>query len=389
LHSPKPQYRLFYLNKKDGTVVSVNAKAVRNLDGKSMIILNDLTQQKKYLNEIDFLKNHDLLTGLYNRTYFEKVILEIDNKSHFPLSIIIGDINGLRMINDIIGKKSGDEMLLKVANIISLACRETDIIARYGGDTFIVVLPNTNIEEVQKICKNILSLCSSESTELTKISISLGYSCKVSQNQSIDEVMNSAENYMMKNKMLEVKSYRNSFLASLKGMLYDKSYETEKHALRLTSLCRKIGVQMGLSEIQLNDLGLFSMLHDIGKIGINSKVLSKPGKLTDDEWAEMRKHSYIGYRIAKAAPELEGIANNILYHHERFDGKGYPDGLSGEEIPLLSRILSVADAYDAMVNDRCYRKAIDKKEAIAEIKKCSGTQFDPQVVNQFLKIVEN
>lgn len=379
----------FNVTKSDGSTAVVTLKELHsNENGTYVYLLSDITQFLNYQNALDFYKNHDLLTGLYNRITFEKLVNEKINSGLYPISIIIGDINGLHIINEILGKRRGDSVLLTVANIFTLACRDSDIIARYGGDTFVVALPDTTLEETKRICKNILSLCSTENSKISKISVSLGYSCLENQCQSFDEALSVAEDFMMRHKMLEVKSYRSSFLDSLKGMLYTKSFETEKHALRITSLCQKIGKIMGLSDSELNDLGLFSMLHDIGKIGIKDSVLMKPGKLTEEEWTEMRKHSILGYRIAKTAPELENIATDILYHHERFDGKGYPEGLKGEKIPLLSRILAVADSYDAMVNDRCYRKALPKETAVAEIKRCSGTQFDPKVVDCFLKVID-
>jgi len=144
---------------------------------------------------------------------------------------------------------------------------------------------------------------------------------------------------------------------------------------------------MKLTVEQLNELELLSTLHDIGKIGVSDNVINKPGKLTCEERVLMNKHPEIGYRIAMASHELLPIANYILCHHERYDGKGYPQGLKGEEIPLLSRIIAIVDAYDAMTEDRSYRKAMAMENAIHEIKKNSGTQFDPEIVKIFVGII--
>ena len=144
---------------------------------------------------------------------------------------------------------------------------------------------------------------------------------------------------------------------------------------------------MDLTDAQLNELELLSTLHDIGKIGINDNILNKPGKLTEDEWVDMKKHPEIGYRIAMTTPELVPIADYILSHHEHWDGSGYPQGSKREEIPLLSRIIAVADAYDAMTSDRPYRRAMTKNAAIEEIKKNAGTQFDPYIAELFLNIL--
>ena len=146
---------------------------------------------------------------------------------------------------------------------------------------------------------------------------------------------------------------------------------------------------MGLQASQLEKLNLLVAMHDIGKIGIDNKILMKPGKLTAEEWTEMQQHPGIGYRLALTAPDLKPIALDILCHQERWDGKGYPNGLQKEAISLFSRILAVADAYDAMTSDRPYRKALSKEYAIAEIVKGSGTQFDPEVVKLFLEVIPN
>lgn len=378
----------YVLRSANGQATPISVNAEKKETGGHIFAITDLSQIIDLKKEIDYLKYHDRLTGLYNRTYFEKEVLEFNQKDNYPIAIILGDINGLKMTNDVFGNRKGDQILITVANIFSLACRDKDILVRYGGDEFAAIMPNTNLEATQRTVKNILDLCGMEHCGHAKISLSIGYSCQENMADSLSEAVNTAEDYMFRNKMLDDKSYRSSFVSSLKSILYNKSYETEQHAMRIMGLCTEVGRQMGLPENEMNDLSLFSMLHDIGKIGVKDQVLSKPGKLTDDEWMEMRSHSTIGYRIARSSPELQSVAKYILFHHERFDGTGYPKGLKGEEIPLLSRILSVADSYDAMVNDRCYRKAMRKESAIDEIKRCSGTQFDPKVVGYFFKALE-
>jgi diguanylate cyclase (GGDEF)-like protein/PAS domain S-box-containing protein len=379
------------LKNKDGRSfnISLSISPVKTENGVSEIVVFFLDSSKdtRRQQEITYLSYHDKLTGLYNRAYFEKKMKEFDKPEYYPISIIIGDTNGLKMTNDVFGHRQGDILLVSIANILSLACRETDVIARYGGDEFTVLMPNTAIEE-DRICSNILSLCNSQTFQQNRISISLGFASKESSSKNINDVLIVAEDHMYRHKLLESKSYRSSVISSLKKMLYEKSFETEEHAMRLTGLCNEAGRIMGLSQSDLNDLELFSMLHDIGKIGVNDNVLLKPGKLNEQEWCEMRRHSEIGYRIAQSAPELSHIAEYILCHHERWDGKGYPQGMKGKQIPLLSRILAVADSYDAMVNDRYYRKALSHAAAIEELKRCSGTQFDPDIVNVFLKILE-
>jgi HD-GYP domain-containing protein (c-di-GMP phosphodiesterase class II) len=217
------------------------------------------------------------------------------------------------------------------------------------------------------------------------INLSFGSSTKGSDILSIKEVEKEADANMSRRKLLDQKSHHNAVRSSIAATMYERSYETESHAERIAQLCTLTGESMGLAHEEIDKLHLFCMLHDIGKIGISDQILKKPGKLTDEEWEEMKKHPEIGYRIAMSSPDFANVAEFILSHHERWDGKGYPRGLKGESIPIHSRILAVVDAYDAMTQDRVYHKAISHQEAIDEIIRCSGTQFDPLVVKMFVR----
>jgi HD-GYP domain-containing protein (c-di-GMP phosphodiesterase class II) len=223
--------------------------------------------------------------------------------------------------------------------------------------------------------------------KLYDISFSSGLATKETITQSIFEIQKSADEYLKNRKLFNRKSIRSNLISSIMATVYEKSAETEEHAQRIAVLSKMIGERLNLSANNIGELELFSMLHDIGKIGIDDRILKKPGKLASDEWIVMKTHTEIGYRIANSASELESIAEYILTHHERRDGKGYPQGLLGDEIPILSRIVAVADSYDAMTNDRVYRQAMSVEAAIEEIKNNSGTQFDPQIVAIFNDII--
>jgi HD-GYP domain-containing protein (c-di-GMP phosphodiesterase class II) len=170
--------------------------------------------------------------------------------------------------------------------------------------------------------------------------------------------------------------------------MFERSHETEQHCERLAELSKKVGKALHLTQVELDNLVLLATLHDIGKIGIRDQILGKPGKLDEEEWREMKKHPEIGYRIAIASPELVSVADYIYSHHEHWDGSGYPEGLVGDKIPLLSRIINITDAYDAMTENRVYHQAMDPQMALAEIKKQSGTQFDPQIAEVFIRLME-
>lgn len=356
-------------------------------------IVIDITQTKLRDAQIRYMDDHDFLTGLFNRKYFEIEKVRFNQQSYLPLSILIGDINGVRLINDAYGYSEGDRLIVDTAQLLKSSCDTTSILFRTGGDEFIVLLPNTSESKMSDILRRIQHKCKlynlQPENQSVQLNLSLGASTRVHMSQSIDKVMHQAMDSLHKNKILESKSYHSSILSSIQATMFAKSQNTEEHAERLSVLCQLMGEQLDLSQSQMDELMLFAMLHDIGKIGIDDNVLNKPGKLTDDEWIIMKKHTEIGYRIALSSPELHSIANYILTHHEHWDGKGYPQGLKEEEIPLLSRILGLVDAYDAMTQDRVYRKAMSKDDAINELIRNSGSQFDPNLTNLFIEIIRN
>ncbi|SHM79299.1 PAS domain S-box-containing protein/diguanylate cyclase (GGDEF) domain-containing protein [Caldanaerovirga acetigignens] len=379
------------IKRHDGTLVPFETIKVPVYDAKGscigiVAVSRDITRHKRYEEQLKYLSFHDQVTGLYNRRFLEEEIKRLDTPRQLPISVIMCDLDGLKLVNDVFGHQEGDRLLIKAAEIIRESCRKEDLIARWGGDEFLILLPKTDIKTAEEITRRIKEKCNSQKGGPIQVSIALGYATKSRAEENIWQVMKEAEDWMYRNKLLHAKSYRNAVISSLKTTLLEKSIETEEHAERLKEMCRKIGESMGLKPQQLDELELLAILHDIGKVAIKESILTKSGPLTEEEWVEMRKHPETGYRIARTMPELAPIAEYILSHHERWDGKGYPQGLKGKEIPLLSRILAVADAFDAMTNDRPYRKAMSREEAIAEIKRNAGTQFDPEVVRAFIQI---
>lgn len=352
-----------------------------------LLILTDITPIKEKEKQLYYQSYHDKLTGIYNRSYFEEELNRLDTKRQFPISIIIGDINGLKLINDAYGHNKGDEVLIKTAEILKSNLRYEDILTRWGGDEFAIILPKTKRKDAISIIDRTKKSFFEHSTDTMPLNISMGFSVKKTFGKKINEVVKEAENTMNEYKLSENESARSSIILSLKKALEERDYETEEHSKRMEDLSLLLGKKVNLKDNELNELRLLAVLHDIGKISIPDSIIFKPGKLTSKEWEIIKKHPEIGYRVARSSPDLIQIAKGILYHHERWDGKGYPEGLKGNKIPLISRIVAIVDAYDAMTNDRPYRKAMPKKKALEEIERESGAQFDPSLAKIFTKIL--
>ncbi|MDY9922046.1 MAG: PAS domain S-box protein [Synergistota bacterium] len=354
-------------------------------------IIIDITNLKKKEEEICYINDHDRLTDLYNRQYFEKKLSEMNREENLPITVLVADINGLHLINEAFGQHEGDLVIVKSSWMIRNCCREEDTIARIGGDEFGIIMPMTGKDQAHELLDSIKNECKSYNennrSKSPEINISMGYATISDELQPAEEALKTANEYMRNRKLFSQQSSYSDIINSIMTTVYEKSQETERHAERLSELSTRVGRMLNLMEKDLGELQLLGMLHDIGKIGIDDKILNKPGMLTEDEWVVMKRHPEIGYRIAMASHKLARIADYILAHHERWDGSGYPKGLKGEDIPLLSRILAVADAYDAMTEDRVYRKAMSKEQAIEEIRRNSGRQFDPLIAKIFIDSV--
>jgi len=376
------------LQKKDGTKIPMYLTASSvTIEGKLYFagIGIDITDRIKREDENRYLSYHDALTGVYNRRFYEEEIKRLDTQRNLPISIIIGDVNGLKLVNDAFGHEKGDELLQKVAMAIQGACRTDDIIARWGGDEFVILLPKTNKEETEKIVQRIKELYSNILVNSIPISISFGWETKKNTDEDIHTILKSAEDSMYKHKIIENNGKRSNTINTIINTLHEKNPREEQHSKRVSQLCQSIGRAIGLSEIEVSRLKVVGLLHDIGKIAIEESILNKPGKLTENEWEQIKKHPAIGYRILSSSYEMLEFADCILAHHERWDGKGYPKGLEGEAIPRVARIIALADSYDAMVSERPYRNSLNTEQALLEIKKNSGTQFDPEITRIFIQ----
>jgi len=386
-----------HIDQSPGLPIKVSASSIRDKSGELIGILlicqdktmvrelqAEIKQRKAKEQQLEYLSLHDPLTGLHNRIYFEQQMQQWKGST----SIIICDVDGLKLINDTFGHESGDKLLIKSAALIQSALDRSLQLARIGGDEFAVLIPHNNRTRIHEICATInraVRQYNSRNPQIM-ISISIGFAVSDSDEVDINKLFKEADDNMYREKLNHIQSYRSSMVQGMMKTLEARDFLTEGHAERMRELIRKLGMYAGLRSDMLTNLQLLAQFHDIGKVGISDKLLFKPGALTENERLEMQRHSEIGYRIAQSIPYLSNISDLILKHHERWDGTGYPLGIKGEDIPLECRVLAIVDAFDAMTNDRPYRKAMSVEEALAEIENNAGTQFDPVLAAKFLQI---
>ena len=363
-----------YPQTKDGEIIG------------AVVTFLDITERKKSEDNIRYLSYHDSLTGLYNRMFFEEEFTRLDTERNLPMSIIVGDVNGLKLINDIFGHAAGDTLLRTISETFKKVCRADDIIARIGGDEFVILLPNTNGEKAEEISLRIKNEFSKEQIRAIKGSISMGCETKVFADQDIEKVMELAEDKMYREKTLNRKSINSNLIETIIKTIHETNPKEAEHSNNVSELCLIIGRAMNLSDVELRRLKEVGSLHDIGKITLDEKVLKKVDAFTDREIKEIKEHPVVGYRILNSFDDTLDLAESVLAHHERWDGSGYPKGLKGEEIPKFARIVTVAESYDAMVN-RQNKHARSKAVAIQEMRKQAGLMYDPDIVEIFVKMI--
>lgn len=380
--------------RKDGTLIQVAILGYpiyyNDLQVGIYGIYTDISQRKNAEEKLRYMSMHDSLTGLYNRSFFEEKIKYFQENPCHKLGIIVCDIDVLKIVNDTMGHDKGDEMLLVTSNIIKSCLSPCDFTARIGGDEFVVILPHKDSLEVENFIEMIRANISEYNRKLNSlpINVSMGYAVsEIKAPKNINDLFREADNNMYRDKIHGGKSARSALVRTLTTALEGRDYIIEGHGERIQELVQSMAVKLNLPERTINEMKLLAQFHDIGKVGVPDSILFKPGPLTSEELKIMRRHSELGARIARSSPELIPISDWIFKHHEWWNGKGYPLGLAGKEIPLESRILAIADAYDSMTSDRPYRKAMTHDQAIAEIIKCSGTQFDPALVELMLPVL--
>jgi diguanylate cyclase (GGDEF)-like protein len=372
------------------TTYYLEARFRRSGQNEVLIIVRDMTERILLELKLRELVERDYLTKLYNRGKFEFFLHKYMGEGVDNLAIISIDVNGLKFINDTLGHLAGDETIINAAKIITVVFEDYGHIARIGGDEFGIILESISEKQLERLFINLnqqVELYNAKERNCD-LSLAYGYSHHLNGVANTEFMFREADNKMYQNKLLKKESIRSTFVKTFMKALEAKDFISEGHVIRMENYAILIAKALSLRQDQMDSIILLTKFHDIGKIGIPDRILKKPGSLNDDEWKVMRTHSAIGERIALEAAEIKDIAHLILKHHEKWDGTGYPLGLSGEDIPLECRVLAIVDTFDAMTNDRPYRKAIPVAETVKEIIRCKGTQFDPYLVDVFLQILK-
>lgn len=360
-------------------------------DGKlvgAVITFLDITERKKDEEKILYLSEHDSLTGLMNRHSLEEKLKEIDTEENLPISVIFADINGLKLTNDIFGHAAGDNLIQKSAEVIRKVCREGDIIARVGGDEFILLLLHTTSPEAQKINERIKAGLSREKVEAIKCSMALGTDTKTLKSQSMEETISNAEDAMYREKTLNRKTNNSETLNAIINTLHEINPDERRHSIRVSEVCESIAREMKLPETEANKVKRAGYLHDIGKVVLKKELVENGRPLTNAEINEIQQHTAISYRILNLFDDTLDIADAVYSHHEMWDGSGYPQGLKADEIPLFSRIISLAEAFDRRMHG-FKRNNPDKMEAVIRyIRDNKGKRFDPELAEVFIQFLQ-
>ncbi|WP_123041601.1 HD domain-containing phosphohydrolase [Cohnella candidum] len=349
-----------------------------------MVILTDITEQYKSKEQLEFLSTHDPLTGMFNRNYVDKWLSEFRRGAFRPLSMVMADMNGLKLVNDVFGHLQGDEMLTRAGGIIRQAFGEDAVCSRWGGDEFLVLLPGADADACAEKIAKLREACEAVAAYPIQISMAVGSATMNGPDEDESRLFLQAEKEMYKQKLLESRRVRKKLIREISEAMYDRGIEDPLHVERVSKLALGLAERIGIApeSPQAATLELLARLHDVGNIAIPQDVFRHGGDLTPEQWEIVRTHSEIGYRLAFSLGE-PALAEAILSVHERWDGSGYPYGLREDQIPELSRLFAVVDAYDAMTHERPHRRALSRDEALAEIRKASGKQFEPRLAEVF------
>jgi diguanylate cyclase (GGDEF)-like protein/PAS domain S-box-containing protein len=375
--------------RKDGSWVDVQINAVSfPVAGEQTVIYaiyQDVTERKVYEEKIRYFGYHDALTGLFNSAYFEEETRRLDTPRQLPVSLIMADVDNLKLVNDAFGHIEGDRLIVEAGKILQSCCRQEDIIARCGGDEFVMLLPRTSLLEARSICDRIRAACSRGTRGMIPPSIALGVAVKNEVTQDFIQVRKKADDDMYLDKLMRSEHSRSAIYSRIVNFL-EADPRRNNHISRLRKLSGLFASLLSMKQDETGNLLLLAQFHDIGLMPIPAEVLYREGALDPEEWEDLRKHPERGYHLARNLSPITPVAEDILCHHEHFDGSGYPRGLAGDGIPLLSRIMNMLCAYEVMTGWRSYKPTFSHEEALEEIASRAGGQFDPRLAGLFINM---
>ncbi len=372
----------------DGTAIEVEyrsypIKKAGKVTG-AVVTFTDNSDRKRDEERIRYLSSHDPLTGLLNRASFEGRMRQLDVPDQLPLAVIFGDVNGLKLTNDVFGHASGDVLIRKAGAALERAIGKKGSVCRVGGDEFAALLPRTSHEEVAGIIGEIRASLLKERELSIKFSMALGYDIKEFSRQRIENAIENAENMMYQDKTLNRRAVNSEMVSTIMSSLHMKSPKERQHSMNVSAYCHDIGNELGLNQTGIKKLREAGYFHDIGKVVLDEKVLNKEGPFTEDDKLEMQQHPVVGFKILNIFDDTLDLAEAVYSHHERWDGSGYPKGLKGNEIPISSRIIAVAEYYDALTNTMV-ADAVSSKEASVRLDAQAGSKLDPEIVRAFIR----
>ena len=359
-------------------------------------IFDDITEKKNQRRRLKYISYHDGLTGLYNRKFMKEQIKRLDTERQLPLSLIMLDINGLKIMNDCFGHEMGDKLLVRAAEIMSNSIRGEDILARWAGDEFVILLPQTSRKEAERIADRIEHRCEKTYRDRSDkdlavsppVSLGVGVASKTKPSICIKEILKTADRRMYRDKRKNGMTAKKKMLNCLLQRLFRRGYESAEHNRRVGELAIRLGENLKLSDDMIEDLDTLARLHDIGKLAVSEKIIKKQDELDEREWEAIKQHPVKGAQLVAPVREYAHLSSAIESHHENWNGRGYPRGRRGKEIPLLARIIALSDAYDVMISGRPHQKALSHEEAPQEIERCAGEQFDPELARRFVKMLK-
>lgn len=328
----------------------------------------------------------DSLTGLYNREAYEYKVPKLDTADKLPISILVGDLNGLKLTNDIFGHSVGDQLLIAVAKVFLEVYRPEDLVFRWGGDEFVVVMPNTDFDQALNLRKDLLDAMHKQAVGPIKLHVSIGCTTKIDAAQDFEIVFQRAEEEMYWNKTIGQSGFQKDTLDCIVKELHTRSFAEKDHALRVSELAEQFGKFLDLPEDKLRRLRFSGYFHDVGKVGLNADILHRPYPLKPSEQAEMKRHPLVGFRLLSYFEETADLAAAVLAHHERWDGTGYPKGIAGKEIPFIGRLLAIVETYDRVLYDP-FGQTFSPEQALQLIADGAGTKFDPHLTDAFLEMI--